>query len=111
MVNLRTEEKNGKLVLYLKGRLDVQSSSKLEEELDALLKEHSNKDFVVDMEGVEYLSSTGLRILITLMRNLKDKGRELRLSSLKEPVKKVFDIVQLDEMFAIYDSLDEALKA
>ncbi|MBV6493487.1 MAG: hypothetical protein LDLANPLL_01510 [Turneriella sp.] len=107
---LRTKEVGSYIIAYLKGRLDVHLSGEIEKELMALSEKNPDVDFILNLEGIEYMSSSGLRILVALMRHLKTKNRKLKLCSLNLAVKKIFEVVELMDMFDIYDTEEAALK-
>jgi len=96
-------------IIYLAGRLDVKNSMAIEEEINKMI-EQGCINFVFNLQDVEYLSSSGLRIFIATYRQLKDKNGKIKLVKMPESVKKVFMIVELLDMFEIYDS-DEAAVA
>ena len=84
-------------VLALEGRLDTDTSADLELAVQDFLQEGSS-DFVIDLQGVGYVSSAGLRVLLALAKSLEGKGR-LRLCALNQTVRQVFDVdagVQVD---------------
>ena len=107
---LKTRKDGENIVVYLKGNLDVHESSKLEESLDDLRIKNPDYNFILEMHDVEHMSSSGLRVLVALMRELNSKGRELRLCRLSRPVEKIFGIVELLDMFNIYKTESAALK-
>ena len=55
------------------------------------------------------MSSSGLRVFVSLMRNLKESNRSLKLCNLSPAVRKVFEVVELMDMFDIHESEEEAL--
>jgi anti-anti-sigma factor len=67
--------------------------------------------FVVDLEGVEYMSSAGLRSILVVGKKLKTLGGSLSFSSLMPNVAHVFSISSFGSMFPVYDSLEKALKS
>jgi anti-sigma B factor antagonist len=107
---LRAKEVGNYVVAYLKGRLDVHASGEIEKELMQLSEKHPDSDFVLNLEGIEYMSSSGLRVLVALMRHLKSRGRKMKLCNMNVAVKKIFEVVELMDMFEIYPTEEEALK-
>ena len=108
-MNLKMSESGKNLIIYLNGRLDVHLASEIEKDLNTIIKNQPTKDIVLNLEEVEYMSSSGLRVFVSLMRTLKDSERKLKLSNLSAAVKKVFEVVELMDMFNIYDSEEEAV--
>lgn len=97
-------------IVYLDGRLDVNRSMAIEEEINRLI-EQGRRKFVFNLQDVEYLSSSGLRIFIATYRVLKAKNGHLKLVRMPEAVRKIFMIVELLDMFEIHDSDEEAVAA
>jgi anti-sigma B factor antagonist len=64
---------------------------------------------ILNLHDVEYMSSSGLRIFVSTMRLLKEKNRLLKLCALNNAVKKIFEVVELMDMFDIYETSEEAL--
>ena len=96
-------------VIYLSGRVDVQKAGEIEKEIYTLIKDHFSGDLIINLRHVELFSSSGLRILLSVQRILKEMGRHLKLCELPPPVKKIFEVVELAHMFDIYDSEEKAL--
>ena len=66
---------------------------------------------VVDFEQVPYLSSAGLRVLLTIARQFDDPGRSFALCQLPRTVRKVLSASGFDRVVAVYDSEAEAVAA
>jgi len=97
-------------VVSLKGRMDAYNSISVSEFLDELTGEGS-KQLLIEMEGVDYMSSSGLRVLLSTLKKLKNQGGKLKLCSLQPYVQEVFEIAGFNQLFDIYSSEDEALKS
>jgi len=106
---LKTKEVGDNIVIYLKGRLDVHLSTEIEKETNDIINDNPNSSLVMNLEDVEYMSSSGLRVLVASMRILKSKDQNLKLCHLNPAVKKVFEVVELMDMFDIYDTEKQAL--
>lgn len=108
---IKTEKKGDSIVAYLRGRLDVHLSGEIEKDLNDLIEQNPDKNLVINLDEIEYMSSSGLRVLVAIMRQLKSNDRSLKLCHLNTAVKKIFEVVELMDMFDIYDTEEEALKA
>ena len=106
-LDIRQEQVGEVHVLVLSGRLDTDTSADLELVVQDLLQEGA-KSFVVDLAGVGYVSSAGLRVLLMLGKSVDGKGG-LRLSGLNATVKQVFDVAGFTQLFAIFANRDAAL--
>lgn len=99
----------GKHVLVrLAGRLDITQSDEVE---TALAKEIQNGegDMIVNLGQISYISSSGIRIFVGMVRELGRQSRKLKLCNITPPVKKVFDVVELMDLFEVYNSEEEAV--
>lgn len=64
---------------------------------------------LVDLTGVHYISSAGLRVLLALAKDINRRQGVLRLCGLTETVREVFDIAGFSQIFQIYPTQEEAL--
>lgn len=87
-------------VVHLDGRLDVTSAKVFEDFMLDLIGKASS-DIVVDMSGVHYVASSGLRALTVAAKKANASGRELSLSNLHANVREVFDISGFSSVFMI----------
>lgn len=110
-MNLKVKEQDKNVIVYLTGRMDVHLASETENELADIVKKHAGRSVILNLDDVEYMSSSGLRVFVSLMRILKESGRGLKLCNLSVAVKKVFEVVELMDMFDIYDTEEEAVAA
>ena len=86
---------DGKLTLKVCGRLDTNTSPKLEEEL----KLGEVLEVAFDFTGLEYISSAGLRVLMNVYKGMMASGGRMVVLNPNETVKGVFDMTGLGEMF------------
>ncbi|MGC9444577.1 MAG: STAS domain-containing protein [Candidatus Methanospirareceae archaeon] len=107
---MEIEEKDaGKVkILALSGRLDAYSSDEVEKRIAGLIDGGCVR-IVVNLEDVEYISSSGLRVMLAALKRLRKLNGELSLACLRPYVKEVFDIAGFTQLFAIYDHEAEAI--
>ena len=88
---------DNKVVLKLEGDLDIEATEVIE---DTITPDISNETSSVelDFENIEFVDSSGIGLLITLVSSLKDQNRNPTIVNLKEDVKLVFELLQLDEI-------------
>jgi stage II sporulation protein AA (anti-sigma F factor antagonist) len=97
------------LIVYLEGRLDVSIANEVEENLAALIDNGNHRKVLLNMEGIEYMSSSGFRACISTLRKLNAKEGALKMCNIKPAVKRIFDVIELTSLFDIYPSEQEAL--
>ncbi len=104
------KDPKGVLVVAVDGQLIVGNRQELKQRvLDAL--ETGERKFLVDFTKTGYIDSSGLGVLVSLSKKIRDEGGELRLAGLNEDLKTLFELTKLDTLFAISDSPPEALAA
>lgn len=106
-----TRSENNHIIVYLKGRIDVHMATQIENFLIKIIEENPNNHLILNLSEVEYMSSSGLRVFVSIMRSLKEKGKTLKLSNLSLAVKRVFEVVELMDMFDIFQDEKDALLA
>jgi len=109
-MELNLKKSGNAITIYLEGRLDVHLSADIEKEINKLISAESTSHFILNLKDVEYMSSSGLRIFVSTMRILKEKKRKLVLCNMNSAVKKIFEVVELTDMFDIFNSENEALE-
>jgi anti-sigma B factor antagonist len=94
-------------VLVVKGEVDVYSAPRLREKLVELVSE-GHRQIVADLEGVDFLDSTGLGVLVGGLKRLRSHEGELTLVCTQPRILKVFEITGLTTVFKIAQSVAEA---
>ncbi len=96
-------------VLEFEGKLDTQTSPDAQDQLTQLIEGGARK-VLVNFEKLEYISSAGLRVLLTTAKQMKAVDGELRVCGLNEIVKEVFDISGFTTILKVFGSESEALE-
>ncbi len=102
-------EEDGTAVLSLIGEVDVSNVSQAREEALKLLEGGCNK-MVVDIAGVTYMDSSGLGMLVGLLKRLKESDGKLAIAGAVERVRRLFEITGLQQIFALREDVAAALK-
>jgi anti-sigma B factor antagonist len=103
-----TNEKRGRYaVIAVRGELDAATAPQLRNELDDRVSEGEDQ-LVVDLCEVEFLDSAALGVLVGTLKQLRAYGGNLSLVCTQPRILHVFQITQLEEVFAIHDSVDAA---
>ena len=88
-MNITINEQEGKLVAVLEGDLDNVASTQAERNL-APVFDCTDKDVMIDCTDLNYISSSGLRILLNIYKHTRTNGHNAILKGLKDDVKEVF---------------------
>jgi anti-sigma B factor antagonist len=91
----------------VKGEIDVYTAPKLREKLIELVSQGSY-DVVVNLEGVDFLDSTGLGVLVGALKRVKAHDGSLSLICTQDKILKIFKITGLTKVFSIHSSEAEA---
>ena len=109
-MDIKTAEAGDVSVLELAGHLDTNTSPDAESAINALIDGGATK-LLINFSALEYISSAGLRILLATGKKLKAAGGDLRICSLNDTVKEVFDISGFSSILAVSKDQDEALSS
>lgn len=97
------------VLITLKGRVDSATAPELERKMDDLLQRGRFK-MVVDMSGVEYMSSAGFRVLLSTQRSCRRYHRgEVVLAMVPQRVLEALDLAGFTRVFKIFDNLPDAI--
>ncbi len=99
-MNTKVEEIDGKMVATLEGEMDTAAANEAEEVLQQLYK-CSGKDIIIECSKLEYIASSGLRILIQILKNAKAGGNQVVLRHVNDDILNVFSMTGLTKSFVI----------
>ena len=108
-MGFQVEKVSDVLVVDVEGQLIVGNRQELKQKVLEEL-ENGERKFVVDFEKTGYIDSSGLGVLVSLSKKVREQGGELRLANLNEDLKTLFELTKLDTLFFIADSREAALK-
>lgn len=100
MLNITINEESGRLVAGLVGDLDNAASTQAKHSLEPVF-ERTDCDVVIDCTGLNYISSSGLRIILDVFKHTRSNGHKAILRNLSEDVKEVFDLSGFLQLFII----------
>lgn len=103
-------QNRGVSVLRVSGYVDTTTSPDLERRLQALLRE-KRFHIVVDLSGVEYISSAGWGIFISEIREIREQGGDLKLAGMIPDVREVFDLLEFENILKSYADSDLAISS
>jgi anti-sigma B factor antagonist len=106
-LTLSTRESGGTVVVDVRGEVDVYTSPKLRERLVALVNDGALR-VVVNLDGVDFIDSTGLGVLVGVLKRLRARGGSLSLVCGQDGLLRVFTITGLEKVFAIHRSVEAA---
>ncbi|HEX9369955.1 MAG TPA: STAS domain-containing protein [Roseiflexaceae bacterium] len=101
-------------LLTVSGRLDAASAPQFKQALDSLFDQGRYR-IVLDLAGLEYIASPGLRVLIEARKRTRDwkltdlEGGDVRIANLPQRIKEVFDLTGFTSLFQIFGDTLEAV--
>ncbi len=90
------------------GTLDAPGAMSIEDQFQATLLEHGG-NVIVELSGVDYMSSYGLRMLMVGAKALHNAGNGLHLAAPNERVREVIQLAGYDTMFPVHDTIEDAI--
>jgi anti-sigma B factor antagonist len=102
------KDSKGVLVISVDGQLIVGNRHELKQKITEAL-EAGDRKFLVDFTNTGYIDSSGLGVLVSLSRKIREADGELRLAGLNEDLRTLFELTKLDSLFNIADSTASAL--
>jgi anti-sigma B factor antagonist len=97
-MNAKFEEIDGKYVATLEGEMDTAAALEVEETLKPLYTS-DGKDVIIDCTDLEYIASSGLRILISILKGAKSAGSRVVMRNVNDDIKNVFKLTGFINIF------------
>ncbi len=107
-MQITSRDQNGVTVFVLEGRVDSTGANEMDSALQEAAASGHHK-MVLDMSGVTYINSAGLRTLADILTQNRANGGDLRLVALSSKVERVFKIIGFDKFFGTYSSVNAAV--
>lgn len=107
-MQIETSKIDQAIVLAIKGRMDVIAAMQYEKTIAECLQRGDRK-FVVDLNTLDYISSAGLRSLLTSAKKIKEAKGTANFCNINGVVKEVFAMSGFDSILPIFKSVKEAL--
>ena len=94
------EEKDGKTYAKITGRVGTAETAEFEKQMRPLFME-DNPDIYMDCSGLEYVSSSGLRLFFTLQQSVNERKGHLVVANLTPVVRRVFDMTGFSKIINV----------
>ena len=72
--------------------------------------ENDLRNYIIDMEKVEFMDSAGLGTLIAMLKRVTERGGDMKIAGLQKKPRMVFEITRAYKVFEIYDSVEDAMR-
>ena len=97
---IEIKERDGGMTAILNGRLDTPAAVKAQQEIGPLL-ENADKEIIFDCTNLEYISSSGLRLFLTIRKEASVKGGKIIIENINDEIRKVFMMTGVFNLFEI----------
>jgi anti-sigma B factor antagonist len=104
-----TGKEDGRFIVTVSGRIDAVTAPDFESRMLDWIDAGETR-MIVDLGGLEYISSAGLRSILTIAKNLKARQGSLVLCALRDTVKEVFEISGFSTIIPVCDLIADAVK-
>lgn len=91
------------------GEIDLYTAPRLQAEFTRLLEESRTTLVVIDMSGVEFCDSTGMNVLLSALKRLRERGGTLEVAAPRPAVRKILQVTGLDSVFVVHEAVPEEL--
>ena len=106
---VENKEINGITIVKLTGQIRISTQNKFKEVLDNIVKENTGKPLVLNLEGLVYMNSAGLGIIIEAYKKFKESRGRLVLCCLSQEIMNLFEITKTHRFIEIYENEPEAV--
>jgi anti-anti-sigma factor len=107
-IHSRAHEPSGATVITVHGFIDTATSADLEKELQRILRSRCYR-IVIDLTGVDYISSAGWGIFLSEIRRIRQQGGDLCLVGMKVEVREVYELLEFRAVLNHFHTLAEAV--
>jgi anti-anti-sigma factor len=108
-MEISIDKQSKAVIVVVKGRMDAVSAPEFEKTMADHIASGASR-FVVDCSALEYISSAGLRSLLTTAKTLRARDGQLVFAAFRDAVREVFELGGFSAIFSVFDSTDAALK-
>ena len=103
-LNVSSRSQGDHITVIAAGEIDLYTAPKLQADLAAIIDNVGPAArVVIDMSGVEFCDSTGMNVLLSCLRQVRERGGELELAAPRPAVKKILQVTGLDAVFTVSD--------
>jgi anti-anti-sigma factor len=108
-MEITQQEENGIVTIAIEGRLDADSSPEAEKVVREALEGQTTR-VLFNLGALEYLSSAGLRVLLSAAKEMRRRDGKIALCSLNEFVKEIFEVSGFQSLIPIVDSVESGIE-
>ena len=107
-MGMNETKENGVIILQIDGNLDAEGTQAMEEKVVGLL-ESGETSLLFDFSSLDYINSSGLRVLVLAYQRLKKVSGKVAICGVKDYIQEVFEVSGYDKIFSLYATQADAL--
>lgn len=108
-MKVESKELNGIQVFKLTGQVRISTQNEFKDLLDKFVKENEGRTAILNLNGIEYINSIGLGIIIDTYKKFKEMNGKVVLCSLLPDIMNLFEVTKLNKFIEIYNNESEAI--
>ena len=108
-MKFETKEVDNILVVSLFGQVRISTQNEFKDFFDYLIKDNGNRKVILNMDGVGYMNSAGIGIVVDSYKKFKELNGKLVLCNLVSDINKLFEVTKLNKFIEIFDTEEAAL--
>ncbi|MEV0351389.1 STAS domain-containing protein [Nonomuraea sp. NPDC050680] len=105
-LKVSTRSHAGHALVAITGEIDLYTAPHLQAEFARLLQEGPSR-VVIDMSGVDFCDSTGMNVLLSALKRVKEQGGALDVAAPRPAVRKILQVTGLDSVFTVHDEVPQ----
>lgn len=110
MLNIQTRQEGSASIVTIQGKVNFEVTAQLRDVIRDTVAQEQPKLLVINLEGVSFIDSSGLGLLVAARNSVDKNSGKLHLCSLPAQVKKTFDQTNLTNYFSIFATEQDALR-
>ncbi|MBN1592860.1 MAG: STAS domain-containing protein [Candidatus Coatesbacteria bacterium] len=109
-MELSVREVGGVAVVKVPGHsLEASNVDEFKQDMIPVLDKYSS--VVLDVQGLEFVDSSGLGAFLSCLRHLNSSGGDMKITGMQKPVRALFELVRMHRICDVFDNVDEAIRA
>ena len=108
-MNIKSERTDSTEIVYFSGILNAENVTIFREHIEKILNDNI-KLVILNLEKLEEIDSSGIGAIISLLKRIRMKKGDLKILKLRGAVKKLFELLHIDQGIDVYEDLELAMK-
>jgi stage II sporulation protein AA (anti-sigma F factor antagonist) len=97
-MDMTTLVKDDKMIIYLSGEIDHHSAREIRDGIDRLIISHRPKTFILDLEGIDFMDSSGLGLVLGRFKKIKETGGDMYIANADNRTMKILKMSGVDKL-------------